>query len=86
MLKFFSLILYNILYFFEKILRNFFKRSFLVWFKEFLHNDSYVTKNILGKRVTFFTPNSLTEHRVRKIFTKEPETIGWIDGFEKKKK
>lgn len=85
MLRFFSFILYNILYFFEKILRIFFRKSFLVWFKEFLHKDSYITKNILGKKVIFFTPNALTEHRVRKIFTKEPETIEWIDGFKKKK-
>jgi FkbM family methyltransferase len=31
--------------------------------------------------VVYFTPNQLTEWRVKSLFTKEPETIEWIRGF-----
>ena len=30
----------------------------------------------------FFTPNRINKLRVKTFFTKEPETLGWIDGFD----
>jgi FkbM family methyltransferase len=36
-----------------------------------------------GECYVFSCPNSLTKWRVDTFFTKEPETIEWIDGFEK---
>jgi len=53
-------------------------------------NEEYV--KILKKRIKinetkfidFFCPNQMTASRVNTIFSKEPETIEWIDSFENK--
>jgi hypothetical protein len=39
---------------------------------------------ILGKTAKFFTPNYITDPLVKEYFTKEPETIKWIDTFKNK--
>ena len=58
------------------------KRSFLTWFKEFLEKDSYKSIEILGKKINFFIPSQVVEGRVKTFFTKEPETLEWIDSFD----
>jgi FkbM family methyltransferase len=58
------------------------KRNFLFYLKQFLREDSYQTIKILGQNVSFFVPNSLTKWRVETFFSKEPETLDWIDNFE----
>ena len=70
----------------DKILKALTKRSILVWFKDFFQEDSYKNIDILGKKIIFFTPNQLIDWRVATFFTKEPETLEWIDSFEKKEK
>jgi FkbM family methyltransferase len=35
----------------------------------------------LGVRMTFATPNRHTEWRVDTLFTKEPDTLAWLDGL-----
>ena len=84
MTKTLSLIIYKTIKFLDQIFKILTKRSFLVWFKFFLDQDSYKKIFILGKKLTFFTPNYLTEWRVNTFFSKEPETLKWIDSFEKK--
>ena len=79
-----SLIIYKILKSLDQIYKILTKRSFLAWFKIFLDQDSYKKIDILGKKLTFFVPNYLTEWRVDTYFSKEPETLEWIDNFEKK--
>lgn len=37
---------------------------------------------IKGKSIQLSTPNFLNRYRHKTFFTKEPETLGWIDGFE----
>ena len=81
MIKKFSFILYKILYFLDLIFYKLTKRSILVWFKEFIQNDSYKSIYILKKKINFFVPNQLTQYRVDSFFTKEPETLAWIDNF-----
>tara|TARA_Y100000816_G_C26063666_1_gene558810 strand:- start:344 stop:1108 length:765 start_codon:yes stop_codon:yes gene_type:complete len=44
--------------------------------------DSYKSIKIHEKNIKLFIPNHLTEWRVDTLFTKEPETIAWIDGFK----
>tara|TARA_Y100000294_G_C8518885_1_gene322033 strand:+ start:396 stop:1259 length:864 start_codon:yes stop_codon:yes gene_type:complete len=80
-IKKFSFILYKILYFLDLIFYKLTKRSILVWFKEFIQNDSYKSIYILKKKINFFVPNQLTRYRVDSFFTKEPETLEWIDNF-----
>ena len=62
------------------------RRSMLIWFKEFIEEDSYKVVKILNKKIKFFTPNKLTELRIKNFFNSEPETLSWINNFEKEKK
>jgi len=80
--KNFSFFLYNIIKFIDFFFKLFLKKSFLSWFKNFYIADSYKSLEINNKKITFFTPNYLTEWRVNTFFTKEPETINWIDTFK----
>jgi FkbM family methyltransferase len=84
MTRILSLIIYKILKFFDKGFNFLTKRSFLIWMKSFLESDSYKKVNIAGVELIFFTPNQLTEWRVSTYLSKEPETLEWIDSFEKK--
>ena len=81
MIKKISFIIYKILFFLDLIFYKIFKRSILIWFKEFIQNDSYKSISILNKKISFFVPNHLTDYRVNTFFTKEPETLQWIDNF-----
>ena len=38
------------------------------------------------KETTFFSPNQIINWRVKTFFTKEPETLEWIDGFSSNEK
>ncbi len=40
--------------------------------------------NLVGNKIYIFTPNQLCEFRVDTFFSKEPETINWIDKYGKK--
>ena len=40
-------------------------------------------KVILNQNIKFFIPNEITKWRVKTFFTQEPETLNWIDGFDK---
>ncbi|MBD1159439.1 FkbM family methyltransferase [Pelagibacterales bacterium SAG-MED19] len=81
MFKNFSYICYLILKLFDNFFKLLFKKNFLYWIKEFFEKDSYKAIDILGKKINFFVPNQITEYRVNTIFTKEPETIEWINKF-----
>ena len=81
----------KILYFvykFLKILDKFFfilfKKSFLIYFTDFFQENSYKSIVILNNKINFFVPNQLSNWRVDTFFSKEPETLDWIDNFEKK--
>ena len=50
-----------------------------------VQNKSYKSIYILGKKINFFVPNQNINSRVNTYFTKEPETLDWIDNFEKKR-
>ena len=36
-----------------------------------------------NKNLFFFVPNDLTQFRANTFFTKEPDTLNWIDSFKK---
>jgi len=40
--------------------------------------------NLYGKKIHIYTPNQLCEYRANTFFSKEPETINWIDKYGKK--
>ena len=79
-----SFIFYKLLFYIDKLFKILTKRSFLIWFKDFIDNDFYKKKKILNNDVYFFAPNQLITWRVDTLFSTEPETIEWIDSFEKK--
>ena len=86
MIKKLSYIIYSIFNFFNSIVIIFFNKNILLWFNTFIQEDSYRNINLLGKKVKFFCPNHLINFRVETLFTKEPETIHWINNFKKTKK
>tara|TARA_B100000989_G_C19525750_1_gene466774 strand:+ start:713 stop:1576 length:864 start_codon:yes stop_codon:yes gene_type:complete len=86
MTKKISFIIFKIIYFLSFLLEKIFKRNFLDYFKEFLEEKSYRIISINNKKIVFFTPNSITKWRVKTFFTKEPETLEWVDGFDNKEK
>jgi FkbM family methyltransferase len=49
-------------------------------FDRLLVNKTAATLND-GRKIVFHTPNFLTRFRAQTLFSKEPETIEWIDGF-----
>lgn len=44
--------------------------------------SSYLEVKIPNDKIFFFVPNYLVKWRVETFFTKEPETLNWIDGFD----
>ena len=84
MVKKFSYICFIILVFLDKIFKIITKRSVLIWFNDFIQERSYKSIKILDKEIKFFVPNQVTNWRVDTYFSKEPETLEWIDSFEKK--
>ena len=47
-----------------------------------LDTNNYFTKDVLNKKLKFYAPNDVIKWRFDTIFTKEPETIQWINNFE----
>lgn len=87
MIKYFSLIIYSFLNLINYSLKKIFKKNILVWIKFYIERDSYEkVKLSSGKNLKFFVPNYLTNLLVKEFYTKEPETINWIDNFDKTKK
>ncbi len=79
-----SYICFCILAFLDKIFKILTKRSILIWFYDFIQERSYKSVKVLDKDINFFVPNHLLNWRVDTFFSKEPETLEWIDSFEKK--
>ena len=51
---------------------------------QFTQNVSNIIIEIPNKNLNlkFYSPNRLNNFRINTFFTKEPETINWIDNFE----
>lgn len=77
-----SYFLYKILKYIDLIFNRLFKRSFLIFFNDFFNKDFYISKNINNLKINFFIPNQVTKWRVNTLYTKEPETLEWIDSFK----
>ena len=84
MIKKLSYICFSLIVFLDKIFKIITKRSILIWFNDFIQERSYKSIKILDKEIKFFVPNQLLEWRVDTYFSKEPETLEWIDSFQEK--
>jgi FkbM family methyltransferase len=82
MVKRFTFFFFKFIVFLNFLFFKITKRDFIFYLKQFLREDSYQTIKILGQNVSFFVPNFLTKWRVETFFSKEPETLDWIDNFE----
>ncbi len=74
----FLIYLINLLNFFLKKIN---KDNFLQELTESLDKKKYINLKIEQKNASFYCPSTLSHSRVKKIFTKEPETIDWINKF-----
>lgn len=86
MTKKISLIIFKLIFFVSKFIEKIFGKDLLIYFKEFLEENSYTSKLVCEKKINFFTPNFITKWRVDTFYSKEPETLDWIDCFVKDKK
>ncbi len=87
MIKILSLIIYFLLKLINLMFVKIFNRNFLVWIKYFIEQDSYEKIKLKSnKQLTFFSPNFLISLLIRDFHSKEPETLEWIDNFNKKNK
>lgn len=83
MTKKFTLLIYKLVFFFLKVLDFIFKKEFSYHFKDFVNINSYDEIIIKNKSYMFFSPNTFTKWRLNTFYTKEPETLKWIDKFDK---
>ena len=69
--------------FLDKFINLFAKKfEFLLYLKEYIESKSYKTINIQNEKIKFFVPNKAVNLRVKRFFTKEPDTLIWIDNFD----
>jgi len=85
-MKYISFFIYKILIFFDLFFKSIFKRSFMSHIKDFQHENSYKELEILKQTVNFFVPNKVVEWRIDTFYSKEPETLDWINSFENNEK
>lgn len=85
MLKKIAYLIFQILNLIDSLLSIILNKSFLIYFNDFVSNKSYKKITILDKQVKFFVPNHITRWRVDTFYSKEPETLEWIDSFENQK-
>tara|TARA_B100000963_G_scaffold361096_1_gene394822 strand:- start:5418 stop:6290 length:873 start_codon:yes stop_codon:yes gene_type:complete len=80
-----SFLIYKILKLLDNMFLKVFRRSFLLYFNNFFNEDFYNSIKINNKETKFFAPNDIIKWRLDSLFSKEPETLEWIDSFESNK-
>ena len=83
MIKNLSYIIYLIIILFDKIIKLIKNTSLISAVYEQIRKNSYTSLKINKKKIIFFTPSLVTKLRIDTYFTKEPETLKWIDNFRK---
>ncbi len=78
-------LLFFILKLIDNVLVKIINKSFLLKFNDYFNNHFYESLIINKKYTQFFIPNSTTKWRVNTLYTKEPETLEWINNFASKK-
>lgn len=79
-----SYIVFTILKLLDKVIYFISKRSFLIHFSDYIAKDFNKKIEINNKDTLFFTPNQTARWRVETLFSKEPETLEWINTFKTK--
>jgi len=68
----------------DKTIKFLFNKNFKYYLYDYLR-QSYSKIKINNKSVSLFTPSQVTKWRADTFYKKEPETLDWIDEFEKDK-
>lgn len=76
-----SYVIFKLIYFIDNFVFKITKKSFLKWFTYFIEKESYEELLIENKKLILFSPNHLIKWRVNTFYTKEPETLDWINKF-----
>ena len=84
MIKKFSLLLFKVIEILNFLIEKLLNKNIFIFLNGFSIKKTYKKIKILDKDVKFFVPNELINWRVDTLFVKEPETLKWIDSFEKK--
>jgi FkbM family methyltransferase len=64
---------------FKKIFNRY---QFLPSVHDFIESRQYYEKIICNSKIIFFCPSRQSFGRVQSLYTKEPETLNWIDSFQ----
>ena len=64
---------------FKKIFNRY---QFLPSVHDFIESRQYYEKIICNNKIIFFCPSRQSFGRVQSLYTKEPETLNWIDSFQ----
>ena len=83
-IKFFFFYFLKFLYFIDSIIFFFLNKRISIYIYEFIRKRCYVTIYVKKKLVKFFAPNNLIRWRIATYYSKEPETLEWINNFSKK--
>ena len=71
------------LFLIDLIFRKIFKRyQFLPSIHDYIESRQYYEKLIHNKKIIFFCPSLRSFSRVQSLYTKEPETLSWMDNFQ----
>ena len=71
------------LFLIDFLFRKIFKRyQFLPSIHDYIESRQYYEKIIHNKKIIFFCPSQRSFSRVQSLYTKEPETLNWIDSFQ----
>ena len=76
-LRIFFNLIYQLFYFLNK--------NLLLKFTAFIEKKSYSEIKINNKKIFFFSPNEILKWRIDTYFSKEPDTLKWIDKFSNKR-
>ena len=79
-----SSLIYNIIIFINKILNLVKKTDLMSSVYNKIKENSYCSVILNKRKISFYTPSGQTKRRIETYFTKEPETIEWINSFQKK--
>ena len=71
------------LFLIDLLFRKIFKRyQFLSSINDYIESRQYYEKTIHNKKIIFFCPSLRSFSRVQSLYTKEPETLNWMDSFQ----
>ncbi len=70
--------------YFNKIILKIFKIDLILRIRKLLKKkENYIEMEISKKKIYFYAPNQLIKWRIETLYSKEPDTLEWINNFEK---